>query len=166
MKLLGLLMLFLSIVSVGASYATRLRERVRLLKAFKELMLTLKRRFSVSRPSLAELFQTDSDPLTQPFSRAIYEGIGSGESPVRAAEAAFSSPCAVRLLKSAERAYLCGVVASLAEGDVSSVLGTLDSAADELGAFIAEASEHEKKNAKTGLALSFYIGLAVVIMLL
>lgn len=165
MKHMGLILLFSAVVMIGTAYVTRLHERVRLLKAFKLQMQSIKRRFSVSRPPFTELFSDDDDPLTKPFSQLICECMKNGASAKDAVTAAFSSSCVPGFLKKDERKFLAGIYVSLSLCDIVSALGTLDNACEELDSYIEAAAQCERKNAKPVMSAAVYIGLAAVILL-
>ena len=165
MKLMGLLLLFLAIVMLGAAYVSRLRERVRLLKAFKLMMLSIKRKLSVSRPCFSELFADNADTETLPFTSVIAERMKNGDAPENAVGAAFSEACALRLLKRGERVFLSETLISLSLGDLSESLGMLGNACEELDSYIIGAEEDERKNAKPVLSAAVYIAMTAVILL-
>ena len=165
-KLFGLLLLFFSSVMVGLSIVFRLRERVKLLRAFSSLVHAFRLKLSVSRPELLQLFLSDIDSLTQPITSKIAACLAENGAPQICVPKAFDSSYARRLLKDGEREYLSTVFSQLGSGDIPSALEILDSASTVIESYIKIADDEERSNSKTTLTLSVYIGLAAVILLM
>ena len=154
MKHIGLLLMFSAVAMIGGTCVSRLHERVRLLKAFRSQILSVKRRLSVGRPS-----------FIYPFFDIISQQMKKGKPPDEAVKKAFNCADGARLLKRDEREVLSGCFASISISDIATALRILDNACKELDTYIEQASDEERKNAKPVMSVAVYIGLAAVILL-
>ena len=165
MKHIGLLLMFSAVAMIGGTCVSRLHERVRLLKAFRSQILSVKRRLSVGRPSFYELFDKCDDAFIYPFFDIISQQMKKGKPPDEAVKKAFNCADGARLLKRDEREVLSGCFASISISDIATALRILDNACKELDTYIEQATDEERKNAKPVMSVAVYIGLAAVILL-
>lgn len=165
-KLAGSLLIFVSSVMTGLAYACRLKDRVRLLRAFKALVQSFSAQLSLSRPELSRLFLTDSGSMTSPITGMIGNALSENGTPEECVRAAFDAPYPKYYLTEAERSCLITAFSAIGGGDLASALKTLESASKALDTYINNAAEDERARSKTGFALSVYVGLAAVILLM
>ncbi len=166
LRLSGALLILLASLLFGLSSVLRLRERVCLLGALKLFVMNVRRELSVAMPELRELFSMNENERTKPITDMIASAISSGEMPHTAVENAFSSQYAKRLLKPDEREYLAKTLSTLGSGDLQSAEETLGYLQAQLELYTESAAEEERKNSKVSLAVSAYIGLAAMILMM
>ncbi len=165
-KTIGLMMIFLSSLLVGASAVLKLRERVNMLCAVKMLVCRLDRKLTLFMPEFSRLFDDENEyPISQ-LTDTIREEMAKGASARESVGKAFSSECVTRLLKAEERGFLTETFAAIGESDIDSAKKLLSDMETTLDVYISQARESEKKDSKVALALPVYIGAAAVIILM
>lgn len=165
-KLCGVILILLSSIAAGVSYSSRLHERVKMLISLKTLVIALGNELSMYMPELPDVYSSNRDERTKPLTDDLSAAMNEGLSPDEAAERAFSSETAKRLLLPDEREFLAAVFAQLGSGDLQSADKLLSGAEKRLETYISAAEEKEKKSSKVGMAAAVYIGLAAVILMM
>lgn len=155
-------MVFFCLIFSGISSAVKMRERVRILVSLSIAVQNMKRELAFSMPALAELFGCGNCDITD----IIKTNIQNGKTPRDSLSQAFGTYNVKRLLTVGERDFLTNILSDMGNGDCDNAVQILDEVQDRLKIYIDSAEENERKNAKIHLIISFYAGVAVVIMFL